>query len=91
MENKVIRNIIVPCNKSLYDVDGAFADLKEIDWRQNINVEVGAKAYIYVGKPFEAGLVYECKVIKTNKTIETIDDSKYTKTQDGLSRIMESI
>lgn len=86
MKQGLIRNILVPCNKSFYDIDGALADLKEIDYRQNIHVEIGAKAYIYVGKPFETGLVYECEVTDTDKTKATIDDEKHEKIPNSLPK-----
>lgn len=72
-----IRNILVPCNKRLYDIDGALNELHEIHYRQFINVEPGALAYIYAGKPFEQGLIYVCKVVATNETHNLVDDKKY--------------
>lgn len=73
----LIRNIFVPCNKHLYNIDGALKDLKEIHYGQFINVQPGAIAYIYAGKPFEQALIYACKVIEVNETENIIDDKKY--------------
>ena len=72
-----IRNILVPCNKCLYDIDAALKDLNEIHYRQFVNVQPGALVYIYVGQPFEQALVYVCRVVEVNETKDLINDASY--------------
>lgn len=68
---------IIPCNPKLYDVDGAFAKLKCLDWRQTAkSIEVNDEVYIYVGAPIKA-IKYRCKVNKTNLHTLMIDDSEF--------------
>lgn len=67
---------ITPCNIKMYDVIGAFKELKNINWKQSTNIEVGDTLYIYIGEPIQA-IKYETKVIKINLEKTTIDDSKY--------------
>ena len=85
MINAKVRNILVPCNKSFYDIDRALFELKEIHYRQHIDVQPGAKAYIYVGSPFEQAILYVCKVIAVNETENLIDDDKYAKQPEALN------
>ena len=72
-----IRNILVPCNRSFYDIDRALTELKEIHFRQHINVQPGVIAYLYIGAPHEQALLYACKVVAVNETENLIDDDKY--------------
>lgn len=68
---------IIPCNLKYYDVNGAFAKLPRIDWKQSLKkVEVGDTVYIYVGTPVKA-IRYKCLVNKVNLPAPEIDDSDY--------------
>lgn len=77
---------IIPCNLRYYDVFGAFANLKTLDWKQsNRNIGVGDIVYIYVGKPVCA-IKYRCKVNKVNLPFCEIDDNAYVKIGDVYER-----
>jgi len=79
---------VIPCNIKFYDLDGAFSDLKVIDWRQSTNVCVDDTVYIYVGQSV-GQIRYKCSVLKIDKNTSTIDDSKYTKSLPTAKRFME--
>lgn len=68
---------IIPCNPKYYNVIGAMANLKTIDWKQsNKNIDTGDIVYIYVGSPVSA-IKYQCRVNKANLPTCEIDDRKY--------------
>lgn len=68
---------LLPCNPQYYDIDGAYKNLKIVDWKQSlVKVEIGDIAYIYVSSPIQA-IVYKCIVLKINKSESTIDDSQF--------------
>lgn len=67
---------LTSCKPEIYDVDRAFKELKEIDWSQHTNVEVGDNVYIYVSKPVQA-ITYKCTVLEVNKPKEDNADAKY--------------
>ena len=71
-----MENWVIPCNMADYDIVRAFQTLKQLDWRQSTNVEVGSYVYIYVGAPISA-IKFKCKAIEINKTDSTIDDSEF--------------
>ena len=89
MINGKIKNILVPCNKSFYDIDRALFELNEIHYRQYIDVQPGAIAYIYVGAPFEQAIMYACKVIAVNETENLINDDKYARDPYALNNVAE--
>lgn len=76
-------NIIIPCNKRYYDIDGALEILGVIDYTQTINVKAGAKAYIYSSSPFESALIYECEIIASNKLVSTINDDSFARQKEA--------
>lgn len=68
---------IISCNPSYYDVAGAFNKLKEIEWKQSVNINVGDIVYIYVGKPFKE-IKYKCIAKKVDlNSAGRIDDSEF--------------
>lgn len=67
---------LIPCSPKDYDYENTFDELSDIDWRQSTNVEIGDIVYIYISFPIST-IKYKCKVLKTNKTSITIDDSKF--------------
>ena len=71
-----MENWVIPCNMADYDIVRAFQTLKQLDWRQSTNVEVGSYVYIYVGAPISA-IKFKCKAIEINKPESTIDDSEF--------------
>ena len=67
---------LITCNPRLYDVIGAFARFKKIEWKQNNNINKGDIVYIYVGSPIKC-LKYKCRALKVNLDKTTINDSDF--------------
>lgn len=71
---------IISANLKYYRVFDAFNNLNVIDWKQSrpaLNkVEEEDIVFIYVSKPIGA-ICFKCKVVLTNKTESTIDDSMF--------------
>lgn len=68
---------IVPCNIEYYDVDNAFSEFNELDWKQSMtNISVGDYVLIYLSSPVKK-IKYLCKVKETNKKSVTINDEKF--------------
>lgn len=60
---------LISAKRSRYDHASAFAKFGFIDWRQNINYQVGDIVYIYYGKPTKK-VMYKCVVEKCNMSHE---------------------
>ena len=56
---------IVPSNPKYYDIQAAFRDSKEIDWKQGKGIKVGDTVFMYVAAPVSA-ILYKCRVTKTD-------------------------
>ena len=56
---------IVPANPKYYDIESAFEESDEIDWKQGAGIIKGDTVYMYVGAPVSA-ILYKCKVTETN-------------------------
>ena len=56
---------IVPANPKYYDIEQAFADAAEIDWKQGAGIRQGDTVFMYVAAPVSA-ILYKCKVTKTD-------------------------
>lgn len=69
--------ISVYCKPELYDIDKAFKSWTEITWPQEMNVEVGDTAYIYLTRPV-CGIRYKCKITEKDIPCKE-DDSSYGK------------
>lgn len=67
---------IILSNPNMYDAVSAFRTLKQIDWRQNINAEVGDIAFIYVARPVKA-IRLKCNVINVDLPSPKIEDSQF--------------
>ena len=67
---------LTSCNPDIYNIKEAFKNLKEVDWRQHTNVEVGDSIYIYISKPVQA-VAYKCIVLEVNKLQEDQSDKFY--------------
>lgn len=76
---------LIPCSPKDYDYENAFDELSDIDWRQSTNVEIGDIVYIYISSPISA-IKYKGKVVKTNKPLMTIDDSKFYINQSSFTQ-----
>ena len=56
---------IVPANPKYYDVQKAFDEAEEINWKQGKGIKTGDMVYLYVAAPVSA-ILYKCRVTKTD-------------------------
>ncbi|MCR4903024.1 MAG: MmcQ/YjbR family DNA-binding protein [Butyrivibrio sp.] len=56
---------IVPANPKYYDIEHAFDDTDEIDWKQGAGIIKGDTVFMYVGAPVSA-ILYKCKVTEVD-------------------------
>ncbi len=56
---------IVPANPKYYDVQRAFDEAEEIDWKQGRGIKTGDTVFLYVAAPVSV-ILYKCRVTKTN-------------------------
>jgi len=56
---------IIPANPKYYDIEKAFENADEIDWKQGRDIKKGDTIFIYVGSPVSA-ILYKCVVTKTD-------------------------
>lgn len=56
---------IVPANPKYYDIEQAFENTNEIDWKQGTGIKKGDTVFMYVAAPMSA-ILYKCKVTKTD-------------------------
>lgn len=56
---------LIPANPKYYDVQAAFKESKEIDWKQGKGIKVGDTVFMYVAAPVSA-ILYKCKVTETD-------------------------
>lgn len=80
-DNENNTQLIIACNPDKYDVIGAFQELGSIDWTQSANIVVGDIVYIYVSNTVR-NIKVKCKVNAVNKAVQTIDDSKFNKSDE---------
>ena len=55
---------LVPANPKYYDIEGAFSDRDEIEWKQGAGIKKGDTVYMYVAAPVKA-VLYKCLVTET--------------------------
>ena len=55
---------IIPANPKYYDIEYAFDDADEIDWKQGAGIKKGDTVFLYVAAPVSA-ILYQCKVTET--------------------------
>jgi len=65
---------IIPANPKYYDIEHAFDDAKEIDWKQGNGIRTGDTVYVYAAAPVSA-ILYKCKVTKTDIPYDYRDGS----------------
>jgi len=65
---------IIPANPKYYDIEHAFDDAKEIDWKQVKGIRTGDTVYVYAAAPVSA-ILYKCKVTKTDIPYDYRDGS----------------
>lgn len=58
------RNWLVPANPKYYDIEHAFDEVNEIEWKQGAGIKDGDIVYIYAAKPVQS-VLFKCKVTKT--------------------------
>ena len=63
---------IIPANPKYYDIEHAFDNADEIDWKQGRGIRVGDTVYMYVAAPVSA-ILYKCKVLETDIPYEYQD------------------
>lgn len=63
---------IIPANPKYYDIEHAFDNVDEIDWKQGRGIRVGDTVYMYVAAPVSA-ILYKCKVLETDIPYEYQD------------------
>ncbi len=56
---------IIPANPKYYDVQAAFDESEEIDWKQGKGIKSGDTVFLYVAAPVSA-ILYKCRVTKTD-------------------------
>ncbi|WP_334290920.1 MmcQ/YjbR family DNA-binding protein [Oribacterium sp. FC2011] len=63
---------IVPANPKYYDIEHAFDNVDEIDWKQGAGIIKGDTVFMYVGAPVSA-ILYKCKVTEVDIPYEYED------------------
>lgn len=56
---------LVPANPKYYDMEQAFENADEIDWKQGAGIKKGDTVFMYVAAPVSA-ILYQCKVTATD-------------------------
>lgn len=56
---------IIPANPKYYDIEHAFDDKNEINWKHGAGIKVGDTVFMYVASPVSA-ILYKCKVTETD-------------------------
>lgn len=56
---------VIPANPKYYDIEHAFDNVKEINWKQGNGIKVGDTVFMYVAAPVSA-IMYKCTVLETN-------------------------
>ena len=56
---------LIPANPKYYDVQAAFKESKEIDWKQGKGIKTGDTVFMYVAAPVSA-ILYKCIVTETD-------------------------
>jgi len=56
---------IIPANPKYYDIEHAFDDENEINWKQGNGIKTGDIVFMYVAAPVSA-ILYKCKVTETD-------------------------
>ena len=56
---------VIPANPKYYDVQAAFEEAEEINWKQGKGIKTGDTVFLYVAAPVSA-ILYKCRVTKTD-------------------------
>ncbi len=60
---------LVPANPKYYDIERAFEENGEIEWKQGRGIKTGDTVYMYVGAPVSA-VLFKCEVTQTGIPFE---------------------
>ncbi len=63
---------IIPANPKYYDIEHAFDDADEINWKQGAGIKKDDTVYLYVAAPVSA-ILYKCKVTETDIPFRYVD------------------
>ena len=55
---------IIPANPKYYDIQSAFKQSEEINWKQGAGIKAGDTVFVYVAAPVSA-VLYKCRVTET--------------------------
>lgn len=81
-------NWLIPSNPNVYDSISAFNSLDFVDWKQNVNYQVGDIVFIYLTKPIQKVMI-KTQVVEIDIPFsKTIEDKKFwtNENQFGLSK-----
>ncbi len=67
---------IIPANPKFYDIEHAFDEKDEIEWKQGSGIKAGDTVFMYAAAPVSA-ILYKCKVTETDIPY-TYEDSHLT-------------
>ena len=56
---------IIPANPKYYDIEQAFENADEINWKQGAGIKKGDTVFMYVAAPVSA-ILYKCKVTEAD-------------------------
>ena len=65
---------LVPANPKYYDIEHAFDNVIEIDWKQGNGIRTGDTVFMYAAAPVSA-ILYKCKVTETDIPYDYRDES----------------
>ena len=63
---------IIPANPKYYDIEHAFDNADEIDWKQGNGIKRGDTVFMYAVAPLSA-ILYKCKVMETDMPYDYTD------------------
>ena len=69
---------LIPANPKYYDVQAAFENAHEINWKQGAGIKKGDTVFMYVAAPVSA-ILYKCKVTETDVPYKYNDGNVHMK------------
>ena len=69
---------LIPANPKYYDVQAAFENAREINWKQGAGIKKGDTVFMYVAAPVSA-ILYKCKVTETDVPYKYNDGNVHMK------------
>ena len=70
---------LIPANPKYYDIEQAFENANEINWKQSAGIKKGDTVFIYMAAPVSA-ILYKCKVTETDIPFRYDDKNVHMKT-----------